>query len=253
MRSIQLEEMTWPEVKAAISKGYDTVVFAVGATEQHGPHLPLATDSLIGSALAKLVAERVTHTLVAPTLRIGCSQHHMTFPGTMSLETATLRQQIVDVGETILKHGFSRLIILPSHGGNFQVVAEATQQLQGKCPGKTIISYCDLKTLLAASHRISGSYGVSPEASGAHAGEFETSIVLYLHPHLVDMTKAAEGFVGDFVAAIPELMREGVGKLSPNGILGDARPSDGSRGEAYLAAWVDLILDEVEKSSAVAK
>jgi creatinine amidohydrolase len=132
-------------------------------------------------------------------------------------------------------------------------VAEATQQLQEKLPAKTIITYCDLKTLLATSHQLSGSYGVSPEASGAHAGEFETSILLYLHPNLVDMTKAAEGFVGDFIGAIPELMRDGVAKLSANGILGDARGSDGRRGQSYLAAWVELILDEVEKSSAVVK
>ena len=80
MRSIHLEELTWPDVKAAMKDGVDTVVFAVGATEQHGPHLPLACDSLIGGSLAELTARRHEKALVAPTVRVGCSQHHMAFP-----------------------------------------------------------------------------------------------------------------------------------------------------------------------------
>ena len=249
MRSIQLEEMTWPEVKAAIGLGYDTVVFAVGATEQHGPHLPLATDSLVGDSLAKLVAKRLGHALVGPSLRIGCSQHHMAFPGTISLDASPMRDVIVKYGETILEHGFKRLVIIPSHGGNFQVVSEAGQSLQQKCSTKHIITYCDLKKVLDTSHKVSGAFGVSPEASGAHAGEFETSILLYLHPELVDMSRAEQGFMGDLSTAIPEVMRNGVARISANGILGDAREGDGRRGEKYLAAWVDLIIDEVAKSN----
>jgi creatinine amidohydrolase/Fe(II)-dependent formamide hydrolase-like protein len=252
MRSIQLEEMTWPEVKAAIGQGYDTVVFAVGATEQHGPHLPLATDSLVGDSLAKLVAKRLGHAIVGPTLRIGCSQHHMAFPGTVSLDASPMRDLIVKYGETILQHGFKRLVIIPSHGGNFQIVSEAGQNLQQKCSTKHIITYCDLKKLLDTSHRVSAAFGISPEASGAHAGEFETSILLYLHPDLVDMTHAEQGFMGDLSTTIPELMRNGVARISSNGILGDAREADGRRGEKYLAAWVDLIIDEVAKSNATA-
>jgi creatinine amidohydrolase len=243
--------MTWPEVKAAIAQGYDTVVFAVGATEQHGPHLPLATDSLVGDSLAKLVAKRLGHALVGPTLRIGCSQHHMAFPGTISLDASPMRDVIVKYGETILQHGFKRLVIIPSHGGNFQVVSEAGQSLQQKCSTKHIITYCDLKKVLDTSHKASGAFGISPEASGAHAGEFETSILLYLHPDLVDMSRAEQGFMGDLFTVIPEVMRNGVARISANGILGDAREGDGRRGEKYLAAWVDLIIDEVAKSNAM--
>jgi creatinine amidohydrolase len=250
MRSIQLEEMTWPEVKTAIDQGYDTIIFSVGATEQHGPHLPLATDSLVGNSLAMLVAKRLGHALVGPTLRVGCSQHHMAFPGTISLAPSPMRELIVGYGESILQHGFNRLVIIPSHGGNFQVVSEAGQKLQQKFPAKHVVTYCDLKKVLDMSHEASGVYGISPEASGAHAGEFETSIILYLHPDLVDMTKAAQGFMGDLATAIPEVMRSGVARISPNGILGDARDGDGRRGEKYLAGWVDLIVDEVAKSNA---
>ncbi len=80
-----LEEMTWPEVEEAIASGYTSVVVAAGAVEQHGPHLPLLVDAARGDRLAIEVAERLGSALVAPTIRVGCSEHHMGFPGTLKL------------------------------------------------------------------------------------------------------------------------------------------------------------------------
>jgi creatinine amidohydrolase/Fe(II)-dependent formamide hydrolase-like protein len=252
MRSLKLEELHWPEVKQALQNGYDTVVFAVGATEQHGPHLPLACDTLIGEALSLAVAERLGHTLVAPTVRVGCSEHHMAFPGTMSIDSETLGAVLAGYTRTLASHGFHRILLIPSHGGNFKTVAETVARLRTQMPNNEIITFADLQQILALSNKISISYGVSAAASGMHAGEFETSLLLSLHPELIDMSAAEEGFTGDPVEVVPKILRDGVISVSANGILGDARLGDGSRGKAYLNAWVDAIVAEVAASKAMA-
>jgi creatinine amidohydrolase/Fe(II)-dependent formamide hydrolase-like protein len=250
MQSLRLEELTWPNVKAALQSGFDTIVFAVGSTEQHGTHLPLASDTLMGEWLAEETARRLGKTLVGPALRIGCSQHHLAFPGTISIESATLRDLIVSYGKTLLNHGFRRAVVIPSHGGNFDVVTEAVAELRRKLPEKQISTFADLKRLIAASHKLSNEFGIAPGASGAHAGEFETSILLFLRPDLVEMNRAEEGFTKDIGPLIPDLLKYGLAKVTHNGILGDGRLGDASRGARYLGAWLDLILDEVHASAA---
>jgi creatinine amidohydrolase len=250
MRSIYLEKLSWPDVKAAMQSGVDTVIFAVGSTEQHGPHLPLACDTLIGESLADMVAERLGQALIAPAVRVGCSEHHMAFPGTISIEAAELQAVLLNYMQTIFRHGFRRVVMIPSHGGNFATVVKAAQAARDKWPDKQVVAYADLNGLLEKAFKMSEKFGISPGASGAHAGEFETSILLSTHPDLVDMKKAEEGFTGEFSAIIPELLAHGIARVSANGILGDARVADASRGRQYLSAWVDLIMAEIERPQA---
>jgi creatinine amidohydrolase len=94
--AVELDQLSWPEVKAELERGRDTVVVALGATEQHGPHLPLATDALIGDHLARLVAERLD-AFVASTVRLGCSEHHLEFRWTLSISEDTLHAVAGDV------------------------------------------------------------------------------------------------------------------------------------------------------------
>ncbi len=252
MRSLRLEELTWPEVKAAIDEGFDTVVFAVGSTEQHGPHLPLSTDTVIGEWLAEATASRLGHALIGPALRIGCSEHHLAFPGTISVESETLRGLLASYTKTLLKHGFRRAVMIPSHGGNFEVVAKVAGELRQQLPGKQIVTFADLKQLITASHVASGEFGISAGASGAHAGELETSIMLFLRPDLVDMKHAEEGFTGDIGPLIPDLLKYGLAKVTSNGILGDGRLGDAHRGMRYLERWLDLICGKITSSSSLA-
>ena len=95
-QNLLLEELTSPEVKRALQDGYTTVVVAVGAVEQHGPHLPLLVDAVRGDRLALEVAHRLGDALVAPTIRVGCSEHHMAFPGTLSIRQQTLEALCTD-------------------------------------------------------------------------------------------------------------------------------------------------------------
>jgi len=157
---------------------------------------------------------------------------------------------IVSYGRTLLNHGFRRAVVIPSHGGNFDAVTEAVAELRKQLPGKQISTFADLKQLIAASHELSNEFGIPSGASGAHAGEFETSILLFLRPDLVEMNRAEEGFTKDIGPLIPDLLKYGLAKVTHNGILGDGRLCDASRGEKYLGAWLDLILNEVNVSAA---
>src|ERR671936_610493 len=111
MGAIELDKLTWPEVKAELERGRDTVVIAFGATEQHGPHMPLATDALIGDELARAVAQRID-AFVAPTVRVGCSSHHLDFSGTLSLSDDTFHSVVADLVHSLARGGFRRVVLL---------------------------------------------------------------------------------------------------------------------------------------------
>ncbi len=97
MLNIQMEKMNWVDISRAIQKGYTTAVIGVGSTEQHGPHLPTNTDTLIGENLAYRIALKLENALQAQTIRVGCSDHHLFFPGTISLKKETLKSIIQNV------------------------------------------------------------------------------------------------------------------------------------------------------------
>ena len=150
MARIQISEMSWVDIQRALDRGFSTVVFAVGSNEQHGPHLPTSTDSLIGDALANKVAGKLGNALQAPSINVGCSEHHMAFPGTISLKPETLKSLIRDYCVSLAKQGFKNIIILPSHGGNFNAVREVTDELNRSLEGTKVVSYTDLKGLLGS-------------------------------------------------------------------------------------------------------
>ncbi len=106
MDTIMLEELTWPLVEKALNEGYRTVIVPVGSIEQHGYHLPLATDAFLGEALSRRLAEKLGKTLVAPVIRPGCSVHHMSFPGTLDVSPDTLIRVVKDVCFSLDVHGF---------------------------------------------------------------------------------------------------------------------------------------------------
>lgn len=248
MKSVRMEEMNWPDIKEAIENGCTTAVLAIGSTEQHGPHLPLITDTLIGDALASGVAERLGNALQAPTIRAGLSEHHLTFPGTVSLRSDTLKAVISDYVESLIIHGFKTIILLPSHGGNFGTVKKSIEELQQKHPDLKIIGFTDLQGLINALGEFSGEYGISEFESGAHAGESETSIILTLAGSLVRKTRYAPGYVGPLGDKEMKIIFEkGMPALSEKGILGDPTTATAEKGDVYLEKMTDYIIGEIQK------
>jgi len=237
-RTVLLEEMTWPEVEAAIEEGRATVVVAVGATEQHGPHLPLLVDAVRGDRLALEVASLLGDALVAPTIRIGCSEHHMSFAGTITLRRNTLEAVCLDYAVSLARHGFTRVCFVPSHGGNFGPLQHMLSDLRAAvAPSCRVDAYTDLTGFLKLWR--AAVREVAPEMEGrvgGHADLAETSELLCLRPDLVRLERAEAGHIQDFDEALAErIFRDGFRTVTPNGILGDARGAAADIGEACIA------------------
>jgi len=250
MVKVRMSEMTRVDIQKALDGGFSTVVFAAGSNEQHGPHLPTCTDSLIGDVLANKVAEKLGRALQAPSINVGCSDHHMMFPGAISLRPETLKSLIRDYCASLAKQGFKNIVILPSHGGNFNAVREATDELSQSLKGTTVVSYTDLKGLLEFLAEFSSKHGVSAGESGGHAGESETSMVLAIRKDLVDMKHAERGFVGNFEDKKDLMWSQGIKAVTKNGVLGDPRKAEASNGEEYLELWAEKMVDFVRKQRA---
>lgn len=237
--TVRLAEMTWPDVERAVARGATTVLLPLGATEQHGPHLPLGTDTVRAVALAEGLANVVPGILVAPALPIGCSDEHSGFAGLLGLDHATLAQVIVDCGWRMAGWGVKRLVLLSAHGGNGQAVELACTQLKGRAKGLEVLVLAASATLTDTLSTVAAADGITADAVGLHAGEGETSEMLQLCPELVRMDRAVAGYSGSMLTVIPQLRQFGVREVSRIGTLGDPRQASASRGATYLAAQID--------------
>lgn len=249
---IKLEEMTSPEIRDAILSGFETVVFAVGSNEQHGPCLAVSTDTVLGDELAYLVAKKLGNALKGPTINVGCSEHHMRFPGTITLGKETLQAVIRDYCDSLARHGFRRIFVIPSHGGNFGPLAEIEEELNGAQPDVDVIAYTDLQRFVEMLQETSGKLGVSKEESGAHAGESEVSMMLWMREDLVreDKIPEATGYLGEFgEEAAARVFEDGIGALSPIGVLGSPAKASGEHGRVYLEDLANALVEYVKIKS----
>lgn len=240
-----LAHLTWPEVARAVAAGADTVILPLGATEQHGPHLPLGADTLRAEALALRLAARLPGALVAPVLPIGCSDEHAGFPGLLSLDAATLAAVIVDCARRMVAWGITRLVLLSAHGGNGRALALAAERLRRELPDLRV--WLPAQTLAPdeAVLALAAEAGIAPEEFGLHAGEGETSEVLWLRPDLVRAKAAEAGYRGDMTEIVDRLQRLGVKAVTPNGVLGDPARARAARGERYLDARAGALAKEL--------
>lgn len=248
MQKINLFEMTRPEVEEAIASGVDTVIITIGSTEQHGLHLPLGTDAIMGEALGQRVARALGDTLLAPGMRIGCSEHHMDFAGSLTLSRETFIGVVGDICRSLARHGFRHIVLLPTHGGNFAPLAKAVEAIRPELSGVNLIAFTDLMAFMDEIFQTGKARKVTPLQAGAHAGEFETSIMLYLRPDLVTMDQAQPGYVGDQLSIAPLVFEKGFRAVTENGVLGDPRDASAASGEAYMAAITDLLVGYIKKA-----
>jgi len=160
------------------------IVVPVGATEQHGPHLPVGTDTLAVEAFARSAASAVAGRLpivVTPTLPFGCSPHHLPFGGTMSLSTETYFRVVFELVESLIVGGWRRILIVNGHGGNHELIQLAARDLALKHPASiAALSYW----MVAWDALIDLEAHLGGRLPG-HAGAFESSLVLALRPDLV--------------------------------------------------------------------
>lgn len=247
-RSLRLADLSWPEVRAALDAGWDTVVVVAGSIEQHGPQLPLLTDTLIGEGLGAAIVARLDRTLQGPTIALGCSEHHMAFPGTITMERATFIATVQDYARSLARHGFRHVCFVSSHGGNFGPLREAVDALGGRIGATNVATFSDMNGFIEVLYASQLPYDVTPERAGAHAGNTETALVMHLRPDLAQPELAEEGYVGEFGPEQQELLfREGMTALTKNGILGDARGAEAEFGVAALDAWAEYLAAWVER------
>jgi creatinine amidohydrolase len=240
-----MENMTWTEIKEAIEKGKDTVIVVVGSIEQHGPHLPTATDTLCGCAIAERVASKLGNVLIAPAIRPGYSEHHMHFPGTISLRPEVLIELIKDYCRSLARQGFKKIILLPTHGGNFPIVevaaAQVFQELRTQFPVKMAV-YTDRTGFFKEQFSIAKENGIEDCQCGTHAGECETSEILAINKDLVKVEKAEKGFTGKYTDTVDsKLALEGIQAVSENGVLGNPKGATERMGKIYLERKADFL------------
>ena len=159
------------------------VVMNIAAIEQHGPHLPLATDSLVGDHFLTRVDALMPHdVLVLPQLKVGCSAHHMDFAGSLTVQHETMLDYIVEVLDSVAAHGFSKLVLFNSHGGNEAIGRVVLEKWGAANPQARIF----MMTWWRVAARELAKVQESPFGGVGHACEFETSLLQYFAPELVD-------------------------------------------------------------------
>lgn len=228
--------LNWKQVDA-LPRESTLLVLPTAAIEQHGHHLPLATDTLInnlllGHALAKLPAELPIYAL--PPVHYGKSNEHLGFPGTLSVSSATFMSVLRDLGASVSSAGFRKLTLYNTHGGNTALIDVMARDLRAEFGLRTF-----------ALHGSGGAAydGLTAQERkyGFHAGEVETALLLASVPELVDRAAYTTNYIADVNAPellLPEnapatfawLTRD----IAPSGVLGDPRPATAENGARWL-------------------
>lgn len=215
----RLGDAAWPEVESDV-----TLLVPVGATEQHGPHLPLDVDTVIATAVCAEVAVQLgAPAQVAPAIAFGSSGEHQDFPGTVSIGTEALAHTLIELGRSA-RQWAKRIVFVNAHGGNVDALTTAVGTLREEGTD-------------AAWH---------PCRHGdVHAGRIETSLMLRLDPQRVRQDLLAPGVVAPLDDLLPRLRAEGVRAVSDSGVLGDPTHATAAEGAAVYVRMAREIADAV--------
>lgn len=218
-----LGSLTWPDAEARAARSILAV--PLGSTEQHGPHLPLSTDTDIAVALADALSVRVPDVIVAPAIPYGASGEHAAFAGTVSIGQDALELLLVELVRSC--DAFRGVVLVSAHGGNATAVARAVARLRHE------------------GRRVSGWSPSHADSRDSHAGRTETSVLMALGSAHIVAERATAGNVRPLEELMPALRRGGVASVSPSGVLGDPSGSSEEHGDGLLRAWVDDLVAAV--------
>ncbi len=228
----------------------DVAVMAIGSCEQHGVHLPVGTDVYLGEAVIRYAADRSERNIVMlPSLGYGFSAHHMDFPGSITLTQKTLSNLILEIASGVFAAGFTKLVLLVSHGGNSPSVHMAVNELGIQFPEKEVVMlrYWDFMRDFMKSLRSSKLGGIG------HAGEMETSMMMAIHPELVgegwekyELANGNQWYHPDMFADNKVTVYRRFKEISPYGNVGVCSDATAKKGEEilnYLGKHIGDFLD----------
>ena len=217
---------------------------SVGSIEQHGPHLPLNMDTLDGDELSRRIAEKLGDALAVPTIRPGCSGHHMAFPGTITIPPETLMDVIRAYCRSLDEHGFEHVVLVPTHGGNFGPVETVAPDVAREIDA-AVIPLADLDEHMQLLNEGLSDAGIDYEQDVIHAGAAETAVVLAVNEDLVRLENIEPGPEGSLSTA--RLLSEGFKSITESGVLGDPTEATAEAGETIIQNVVDTYVDHIER------
>jgi creatinine amidohydrolase len=250
--SYRLEELSWPDAQAAIQAGAMAVI-PVGSLEQHGRHLAVNTDNVLGDAIAdaavRKASDRGLRVLLCPPLHYGYTMHNMDFPGTMTLRAETLLAVGVDLVTSLAHHGCKRVVLLNSHGSNWSVLDLIARDVMNRRPEVLVAAIFPIKMAAAELEKLRE----AKQTGGmSHGCELETSLMLHLRPELVDMDQAVRDISqpdsqfywrdilrGSRGVALADLTRH----ASRTGLVGDPTVATAEKGRRFFEIIVATCVD----------
>lgn len=221
---VWLADLTWPEAGRRAAAGALLAV-PLGSTEQHGPHLPLSTDTDIAVALCERLASVRHDVLIAPPVAYASSGEHAGFAGTLSIGQSALELLVIELGRSV-SETFEHLLLVSAHGGNAEPVTRAARVLRAE--SRDVLVFM-------------------PHWSGdPHAGRPETSMLLALSPERVRMERAVAGDTRPMADLWPQLRVGGVQAVTATGVLGDPIGADAVEGSAVLDKLARALIGDVD-------
>lgn len=231
--------LTAPEITEVAETNGSILVLPVGSIEQHGEHLPAATDTILVSEVVSAAVQRLKDVplLTTPPVWSGYSPHHLPFGGTLSGEFDTLQSLLHEIAATGLENGFDAVLLVNGHGGNTSLIESTVSELGVSHPDTEVLglTYFELATSFIDEIRDSETGGM------AHGGEFETSLMLHLYPDLVQDDRPAEYFDESYDLGGKDLLEGGplavyrsFEEYSASGAIGDPSLASAEKGERLL-------------------
>jgi creatinine amidohydrolase len=242
---VDFSALTWPEAEQ-LGRGRTLGVICLAALEQHGPALPLSTDTLIGAEVARRLADAfVEPVAVLPVPWGGRSDHHLGFPGSVTLDAATLRGIVDAYVDALVRTGIRDVFVFTSHGGNFGFLTELAAAYAGRDDVRLAV-YDDRDAYFGVTFVGARRAGFDPPETDWHAGGIETSQGLHAFPELVRPFDGIDGYLAAEPGWLDRVLSDGIRSVSENGILGSPRGASAEAGAAVFDALVELLAGRVE-------
>jgi creatinine amidohydrolase len=245
------DHYTWPEMRAVIAR-QPVCILPIGSVEDHGRHLPIDVDNFLIGSICEEVARRIPDEVVLlPLIPYGFEDHHMSFPGTITVQARHLEAFVLDITLSLARHGFQKILIADGHGSNLPILDMVARQ--------TIIQTDALCACFLWPALISETLGQTRESvypgGMSHACELETSVYLYLNESAVQMDKAekeigfhkSKYYWHDLGGGPPVRMVEWWSRISQSGTIGDPTVATREKGKLWFEATVTNFIEFVRE------